>query len=160
MRDEARHPWVRGGICIPKRVLDVVFDEARAAYTRDEESCGFLVGPSERPLDVTEAVAMENRANKLHKLAFAHAMKEIFDVDTNIGTPHPDLNILSLAQTESRFVHASSLAGCSLHDIAIKEGYVFVARSSRLEKRLTRLESQLCQSPRVRKQRASAAYFA
>lgn len=26
-------------------------------------------------------------ANKLHKLAFAHAMKITFDVDTNIGNP-------------------------------------------------------------------------
>ena len=84
MRGEAKHPWVRGGVVVARAVLDRVFDEARAAYGRDEESCGFLVGPASEPLRVTSAVPMENRANKLHKLdpeTYPRTGRMYFDID-------------------------------------------------------------------------------
>jgi [CysO sulfur-carrier protein]-S-L-cysteine hydrolase len=66
MRDAAKHPWIHGDLRIARSVLDRVFDEARAAYARDEESCGLLVGPARFPLVVDGIFPMENRANKLH----------------------------------------------------------------------------------------------
>jgi proteasome lid subunit RPN8/RPN11 len=84
MHDEARHPWLKGRVVVPKRVLERVFDEARAAYARDEESCGFLVGPAAEPLVVSEAVPMENRANKLHALdpeTYPRTGRMYFDID-------------------------------------------------------------------------------
>src|SRR5580704_1170021 len=84
MHDEARHPWIKRGVVLPKSVLDRVFDEARAAYGRDEESCGFLVGPAADPLLVSEAVPMENRANKLHALdpeTYPRTGRMYFDID-------------------------------------------------------------------------------
>jgi proteasome lid subunit RPN8/RPN11 len=84
MLDAVKHPWVKGGLVIPKAVLERVFDEARAAYARDEESCGFLVGPASAPLALTEAVPMENRANKLHKLdpeTYPRTGRMYFDID-------------------------------------------------------------------------------
>ena len=68
MRDEEKHPWVSGSLLIRKSVLEEVFEDARAAYARDEESCGILTGPRSEPLLVDLAVPMENRANKLHAL--------------------------------------------------------------------------------------------
>jgi proteasome lid subunit RPN8/RPN11 len=66
--DEQKHPWVRGGITITREAVERVDEEARAAFGRDEESCGLLVGPADRPLLVDTVVPMENRANKLHRL--------------------------------------------------------------------------------------------
>ena len=69
---------------VAKGVLERVFEEARAAYARDEESCGFLVGPASEPLAVTEAVPMENRANKLHALdpeTYPRTGRMYFDID-------------------------------------------------------------------------------
>jgi hypothetical protein len=44
------------------------------------------VGPhSGADVDGTLLKATGPDSNKLHKLAFAHAMKEVFEVDTNIG---------------------------------------------------------------------------
>ncbi len=68
MVDAAKHPWVRGGLVVRREVLERVFQEARDAYGRDEESCGFLVGPASEPLLLDDAVPMENRANKLHAM--------------------------------------------------------------------------------------------
>jgi [CysO sulfur-carrier protein]-S-L-cysteine hydrolase len=84
MRDETKHPWINGGIVIVRSVLERVLDEARAAYERDEEACGFLVGPASAPLSVTAAVPMENRANKLHKLdpeTYPRTGRMYFDID-------------------------------------------------------------------------------
>jgi proteasome lid subunit RPN8/RPN11 len=84
MRDESKHPWVKGNLVIARRVLDQVFEEARAAYARDEESCGFLVGPASDPHAVDGAVPMENRANKLHKLdpeTYPRTGRMYFDID-------------------------------------------------------------------------------
>jgi len=84
MRDVKKHPWVLGDLTITRAALDRVFDEARAAYARDEESCGLLVGPAEDPLALDAAVPMENRANKLHKLdpeTYPRTGHEYFDID-------------------------------------------------------------------------------
>jgi proteasome lid subunit RPN8/RPN11 len=58
--------WIRGNLRIPKSVLEVVERAGRAAYARDEESCGFLEGPVADPLFVDKAVELENLANKYH----------------------------------------------------------------------------------------------
>jgi proteasome lid subunit RPN8/RPN11 len=68
MRDPVKHPWVHGKLRIRRAVLDRVYDEACAAYRRDEESCGILVGPADDGALVDGIVPMENRANKLHAL--------------------------------------------------------------------------------------------
>ncbi|MGO8993943.1 MAG: Mov34/MPN/PAD-1 family protein [Polyangiaceae bacterium] len=84
MRDEAKHPWIKDGVVITRGVLERVLGEARAAYGRDEEACGFLVGPASEPLAVTGAVAMENRANKLHALdpeTYPRTGRMYFDID-------------------------------------------------------------------------------
>ncbi|HEY2512907.1 MAG TPA: Mov34/MPN/PAD-1 family protein [Polyangiaceae bacterium] len=84
MRDERKHPWIRGGIVLGRGVLERVFEEATLAYARDEESCGFLTGPAAEPLLVTEAVPMANRANKLHALdpeTYPRTGRTYFDID-------------------------------------------------------------------------------
>jgi proteasome lid subunit RPN8/RPN11 len=84
MRDVEKHPWILEGVVVPRAVLERVFDEARAAYARDEESCGFLVGPAAEALLASEAVPMENRANKLHKLdpeTYPRTGRMYFDID-------------------------------------------------------------------------------
>jgi [CysO sulfur-carrier protein]-S-L-cysteine hydrolase len=58
--------WTRGNLRIPKSVLEVVERAGRAAYERDEESCGFLEGPVGDPLFVDKAIELENLANKYH----------------------------------------------------------------------------------------------
>ena len=45
----AHAPWVRGNLVVYADVLEAVDEEARRAYARDEESCGFLVGPVGEP---------------------------------------------------------------------------------------------------------------
>jgi proteasome lid subunit RPN8/RPN11 len=84
MRDEAKHPWTKGGIVVLRSVLERVLDEARAAYERDEEACGFLVGPASDPLAISAAVPTENRANKLHRLdpeTYPRTGRMYFDID-------------------------------------------------------------------------------
>ena len=82
--DEKKHPWVKGNLTMTRAVLARVDDEARAAFERDEESCGLLVGPAEEPLSVDAIVPMENRANKLHKLdpeTYPRTGRMYFDLD-------------------------------------------------------------------------------
>jgi len=77
-------PWAIEGVRIPAALLAQVDEEARAAYARDEESCGFLVGPAGEPLLVDTIVPMENRANKLHRLdpeAYPRTGRMYFDID-------------------------------------------------------------------------------
>src|SRR5579862_5508591 len=84
MRDEAKHPWVRGALRVTAAVLARVDEEARAAHARDEESCGFLVGPAGEPLLVDAVVPMENRANELHRLdpeTYPRTGRMYFDLD-------------------------------------------------------------------------------
>jgi proteasome lid subunit RPN8/RPN11 len=82
--DVEKHPWVRGGITIAREVAERVDAEALAAFARDEESCGLLVGPAAEPLLVDAIVPMENRANKLHKLdpeTYPRTGRMYFDID-------------------------------------------------------------------------------
>lgn len=85
MRDETKHPWVRGNLVVRRAVLERVFDEARRAYAKDEESCGFLVGPADAPLVLDDIVPMVNRANALHALdpeTYPRTGRMYFDIDT------------------------------------------------------------------------------
>ena len=85
MRNERKHPWVNGRLSIRRDVLEQVFDEARSAYARDEESCGFLSGPLEDPLRLDAILPMLNRANKLHALdpeAYPRTGRMYFDIDS------------------------------------------------------------------------------
>ncbi|MDB5219952.1 MAG: Sulfur carrier protein adenylyltransferase ThiF [Myxococcaceae bacterium] len=82
--DEIKHPWVKGHLTVTSAVVARVDDEARAAFARDEESCGLLVGPAEEPLVVDAVVPMENRANKLHALdpeTYPRTGRMYFDLD-------------------------------------------------------------------------------
>jgi [CysO sulfur-carrier protein]-S-L-cysteine hydrolase len=83
--DAAKHPWIERGVRIPASIVEKVDDEARRAATeRDEESCGFLVGPAADALLVDTIVPMENRANKLHRLdpeTYPRTGRMYFDID-------------------------------------------------------------------------------
>jgi proteasome lid subunit RPN8/RPN11 len=61
-------PWTRGGVRIKRAALEAVEAEARRGYAEDAEVCGYLRGPAGDPLLVEEPVALENLANKLHRL--------------------------------------------------------------------------------------------
>ena len=85
MRDVTKHPWIAGDLVITKSVLERVSDEARRAYDRDEESCGFLVGPSADARRIDGIVPMVNRANLLHKLdpeQYPRTGHTYFDIDS------------------------------------------------------------------------------
>ncbi len=78
------HPWINGGLRVTPAVIERIDEEARAAFARDEESCGLLLGPESDPLFVDEIVPMENRANKLHKLdpeTYPRTGRMYFDID-------------------------------------------------------------------------------
>ena len=80
----AEHPWINGNLTIKRDVLERVDAEARAAFERDEESCGLLVGPASDALLVDIVIPMENRANKLHKLdpeTYPRTGRMYFDID-------------------------------------------------------------------------------
>ena len=82
--DATKHPWIEGKLRIEKAVLERVFEEARAAYARDEESCGLLFGPADDPLAISGVFPMENRANKLHALdpeTYPRTGRMYFDID-------------------------------------------------------------------------------
>jgi proteasome lid subunit RPN8/RPN11 len=84
MSERSRHPWALGGLILPKNLLEDVYVEARAAYARDEESCGLLVGPAEAPLLLDGIVPMRNRANALHALdpeTYPRTGRMYFDID-------------------------------------------------------------------------------
>lgn len=84
MTDATKHPWIHGKLTFTKAVMARVEEEARAAYGRDEESCGLLLGPASDALLVDEAVPFENRANKLHKLdpeTYPRTGRMYFDID-------------------------------------------------------------------------------
>lgn len=84
MHDSVRHPWATSGVIVTKSIVERVFEEARAAYTRDEESCGLLRGPAAEALRADEVVPMENRANKLHALdpeTYPRTGRMYFDID-------------------------------------------------------------------------------
>jgi [CysO sulfur-carrier protein]-S-L-cysteine hydrolase len=85
MRDVTKHPWAAGDLVISKNVLDQVNDEARRAYARDEESCGFLVGPAGEGRRIDGIVPLVNRANALHRLdpeQYPRTGRTYFDIDS------------------------------------------------------------------------------
>lgn len=59
--------WVKGNLSITSAALAIVEQAARAAYERNEESCGYLSGPASQPLHADHAVELENLANKYHQ---------------------------------------------------------------------------------------------
>ena len=61
-------PWIRGALAIQRAVLEAVEEDARAAYAKDEEACGYLRGPIADAALCDEHVRMVNTANKLHAL--------------------------------------------------------------------------------------------
>lgn len=84
MSDETRHPWIKGGLRAPRAVIDRIDEEARAAFARDEECCGLVLGPTDDALFVDEVVPMQNRANKLHALdpeTYPRTGRMYFDID-------------------------------------------------------------------------------
>jgi proteasome lid subunit RPN8/RPN11 len=85
MRNLNDHPWAAGNLVIARHVLDRVNEEARLAYGRDEESCGFLVGPAGDGARVDGVVPMVNRANALHRLdpeSYPRTGRTYFDIDS------------------------------------------------------------------------------
>jgi proteasome lid subunit RPN8/RPN11 len=85
MREMERPPWAAGDLIVARSVLAEVDDEARKAYGRDEESCGFLVGPLAEPRRIDGIVPMVNRANGLHKLdpeQYPRTGRTYFDIDS------------------------------------------------------------------------------
>ncbi len=85
MRDATKHPWVTGDLVVLREVIDRVDDDARSAYGRDEESCGFLVGPAAEARLVDAIVPMVNRANALHRLdpeSYPRTGRTYFDIDS------------------------------------------------------------------------------
>jgi len=84
MYDVTKHPWIKGDLRVPRAIIERVDEEARAAFERDEESCGLLLGPAADALLVDEIVPMENRANKLHELdpeTYPRTGRMYFDID-------------------------------------------------------------------------------
>jgi proteasome lid subunit RPN8/RPN11 len=61
-------PWARAGVLVTPKTMAAVDADARARYAQGQEACGYLVGPASEGLVCDEAVALENLANKLHKL--------------------------------------------------------------------------------------------
>jgi [CysO sulfur-carrier protein]-S-L-cysteine hydrolase len=85
MRDIESHPWAVGDLVVARSVLDQVDEEARTSYGRDEESCGFLIGPAAEPRRIDGIVPMVNRANMLHRLdpeQYPRTGRTYFDVDS------------------------------------------------------------------------------
>lgn len=68
MVDEKQLPWELGNLKIPRTVLDRIELAAVEAYGRDEEACGYLVGPQAEAELCDETVELENLANKYHKV--------------------------------------------------------------------------------------------
>ena len=85
MRDVKKHPWALGDLVIGRSIVERVDEEARLAYSRDEESCGFLFGPLEDPWRLDGMVPMPNRANLLHRLdpeRYPRTGRTYFDIDS------------------------------------------------------------------------------
>ena len=85
MRDLKKHPWAAGNLRVLRSVIEQVDEEARKAYGKDEESCGFLVGPAADASRVDGIAPMVNRANALHKLdpeQYPRTGRTYFDIDS------------------------------------------------------------------------------
>ena len=84
MNDRPRPPWALGNLVLSASLLEDVYEEARAAYARDEESCGLLVGRADAPLVIDGVVPMKNRANALHAVdpeTYPRTGRMYFDID-------------------------------------------------------------------------------
>jgi proteasome lid subunit RPN8/RPN11 len=84
MGDRSRQPWALGNLVLSPSLLERVDEEARAAYARDEESCGLLVGPADAPLVLDDIVPMKNRAGALHAMdpeTYPRTGRMYFDID-------------------------------------------------------------------------------
>jgi [CysO sulfur-carrier protein]-S-L-cysteine hydrolase len=85
MQELEDHPWAAGNLTLPRSLVERIDEEARTAYAKDEESCGFLVGPAADPLSVDGIVPMVNRANLLHRLdpeQYPRTARMYFDIDS------------------------------------------------------------------------------
>jgi [CysO sulfur-carrier protein]-S-L-cysteine hydrolase len=85
MAEVSQHPWVTGDLVVARRILRDVDAQARASYERDEESCGFLVGPAAEARRLDGIVPMVNRANALHRLdpeQYPRTGRTYFDIDS------------------------------------------------------------------------------
>jgi proteasome lid subunit RPN8/RPN11 len=85
MRDLTKHPWAKGNLVVGRSVVNQVDEEARRAYAKDEESCGFLVGPANDARRLDALVPMVNRANALHRLdpeSYPRTGRTYFDIDS------------------------------------------------------------------------------
>jgi proteasome lid subunit RPN8/RPN11 len=83
--NRARPVWAEGNLVIAREVLEQVNEEARRAYAREEESCGFLVGPAGAGRQLDGIVPMVNRANALHRLdpdQYPRTGRTYFDIDS------------------------------------------------------------------------------
>jgi [CysO sulfur-carrier protein]-S-L-cysteine hydrolase len=60
--------WTTGNLVIAKSAIEVIEAAARAAYARDEESCGYLSGPAAESKVCDEATELPNLANKYHEI--------------------------------------------------------------------------------------------
>ncbi len=58
--------WVSGNVKISRSALSEIERAGRDAYVRDEEACGYLLGPANDALLCDQAVELENLANKYH----------------------------------------------------------------------------------------------
>jgi [CysO sulfur-carrier protein]-S-L-cysteine hydrolase len=85
MRSIEKYPWAAGNLVVTRSVLNEVDEQARRSYAKDEESCGFLVGPASDPRRLDGIVPMVNRANALHGLdpeAYPRTGRTYFDIDS------------------------------------------------------------------------------
>jgi proteasome lid subunit RPN8/RPN11 len=85
MRDLTKHPWATGNLVVGRSVVHRVDEEARRAYAKDEESCGFLVGPASDARRIDAIAPMVNRANALHRLdpeSYPRTGRTYFDIDS------------------------------------------------------------------------------
>ncbi|TKD00948.1 Mov34/MPN/PAD-1 family protein [Polyangium fumosum] len=61
-------PWMHGGLRLTRAVMRALEADARARYGKDEEACGYLVGPASDALLCDEIVALPNLAARLHQI--------------------------------------------------------------------------------------------
>lgn len=84
MHNPTDHPWISGNLRIRAEVIAQVDAEARAAYARDEECCGLLLGPRQDALLVDAIQPFKNRANELHRIdaaQYPRTGRTSFDID-------------------------------------------------------------------------------
>ncbi|NUP09362.1 MAG: Mov34/MPN/PAD-1 family protein [Polyangiaceae bacterium] len=68
MVTNATPAWARGEVAISRAALSALEADVKARYLTGEEACGYIVGPADPAPLCDQLVAIENLANKLHKL--------------------------------------------------------------------------------------------